>query len=100
MGVKSSPNSGRVVSLVFIGDEFHCEIYLDDLLLAAGGGLDERSRFCRTAGHRRPRIPSLGHRVEIISMNILTGEPHVFENAEMVAFLNERLYGHGEMLSQ
>ena len=37
------PISGRSV-VVFSGDEFRCEIYLDDLFLAAGGILDERSR--------------------------------------------------------
>ena len=44
MGGRSSPNIwvrlaaaiGRVVSSVFNGDEFRCEIHVDDPLLAAG----------------------------------------------------------------
>ena len=52
MGGKSSPHSwgrlaadnGHVVSSVFNVDEFHCEIYVDDPLLTAGGSLEERSR--------------------------------------------------------
>ena len=52
MGGKSSPNTwgrfaaanGRVVSSVFSGDEFRCEIYVDDTFLDAGDSLGERSR--------------------------------------------------------
>ena len=51
-GRKSSANiwgqfaaaTGRVVSSVFCGDEFRCEIYVDDPLVAAGGSLEAISR--------------------------------------------------------
>ena len=57
MGGRSSPNIwgrlaaaiGRVVSSVFNGDEFRCEIHVGDPLLAAGGSPGERSRIFTVA---------------------------------------------------